>query len=388
MTALTTTTTIHRILDANLDRAREGIRVLEEWCRFGLEDVTLAEKCKQLRQTIAQWHDPTFRAARNTTHDVGTSLSHPQEMSRSNIQAVLQANCCRVQEALRVLEEYGKLTQPALAEAMKAVRYEVYILENQLQAADITLQSCQSGLAIGSNPTDKEPDCISEIRRKRLHQLHAARLYLVTMFVPSLSETVEKALQGGTQIVQYRQKDGDDGLRLVQAQALCDLCHRYGALFLVNDRVDLALAVGADGVHVGQTDLPVSVVRQLLGPDAIVGQSTTNPAELRQALAANVDYIGMGPVYATPTKPGKPAAGFSYVRHVQEQMMQLPPAQQIPCFAIGGINPQNASDVLEAGARRIAIVRALMECESPETVAQELWQVLHQYPLSVSPLCD
>jgi thiamine-phosphate pyrophosphorylase len=392
--------TIHRILDANLDRAREGIRVLEEWCRFGLEDVILAEKCKNLRQTIAQWHHPEFRAARNTPNDVGTNLSHPQEMTRLDVQAVLQANCCRVQEALRVLEEYGKLTEPALAEAMKAVRYEVYTLEHQLQELGAKHYSVTNGVpndtpqvlpaavlapAISSNAAEvnsPEVNSLSDLRQKRLAQLNQARLYLVTMFVPSLVEIVEKALQGGTQIVQYRQKDGDDSLRLAQAQQLCDLCHRYGALFLVNDRVDLALAVGADGVHVGQTDLPVAVVRRLLGPDAIVGQSTTNPEELTKALAANVDYIGTGPVYATPTKPGKAAAGFAYIRYVQEYMTQLDPDQRVPWFAIGGINPQNAVDVLEAGAKRLAIVRALMQCDAPQDVAQQIWQTLQQHPLN------
>ncbi|MFN5856824.1 MAG: thiamine phosphate synthase [Pseudanabaenaceae cyanobacterium] len=392
--------TIHRILDANLDRAREGIRVLEEWCRFGLEDVILAEKCKNLRQTIAQWHHPEFRAARNTPNDVGTNLSHPQEMTRLDVQAVLQANCCRVQEALRVLEEYGKLTEPALAEAMKAVRYEVYTLEHQLQELGAKHYSVTNGvpndtpqvlpaavlaptvLSTAGGVNSREVNSLSDLRQKRLAQLDQARLYLVTMFVPSLVEIVEKALQGGTQIVQYRQKDGDDSLRLAQAQQLCDLCHRYGALFLVNDRVDLALAVGADGVHVGQTDLPVAVVRRLLGPDAIVGQSTTNPEELTKALAANVDYIGTGPVYATPTKPGKAAAGFAYIRYVQEYMTQLDPDQRVPWFAIGGINPQNAVDVLEAGAKRLAIVRALMQCDAPQDVAQQIWQTLQQHPLN------
>jgi thiamine-phosphate pyrophosphorylase len=276
---------------------------------------------------------------------------------------VLQANFCRVQEALRVLEEYGKLIDPALAEAMKAVRYEVYTLEHQLP-----------------DPSRHPQPAPSHLRQKRLEQLHQARLYLVTMFVPSLLDKVEKALQGGTQIVQYRQKDGDDSLRLSQAQALCELCHRYGALFLVNDRVDLALAVGADGVHVGQTDLPVPVVRQLLGADALVGQSTTNPTELSQALAAHVDYVGAGPVYATPTKPGKAAAGFAYIRYVQEYMAQLAPEQRIPFFAIGGINAQNAADVIDAGAERLAIVRALMQCDTPQDVAQQVLAILPPIP--------
>ncbi|MBO9997969.1 MAG: thiamine phosphate synthase [Cyanobacteria bacterium SID2] len=322
-----------RILDANLDRAREGLRIVEEWSRFGLNDPHLTENCKQMRQTLAGWHDPQLRAARNTPGDPGTELTHPREERRENVEQVLQANLCRVEEALRVLEEYGKLYHPELGSACKQMRYQVY-----------TLESCL-------------------IAYQQQQKLKQARLYFVTSPSDRLFEVVEGALQGGLSLVQYRDKTADDVTRLKTAQKLKQLCHRYGALLIVNDRVDLALAVEADGVHLGQQDVPVAFARQLLGSQRIVGRSTTNPEEMRRALDEGVDYIGVGPVYATPTKAGKPAAGLDYVRYAAEHC-------PVPWFAIGGIDMNNLSEVFAAGGERVAVVRAIANAEQPTLVAQ------------------
>ncbi len=324
---------ICRILDANLDRAREGLRIVEEWCRFGLDRAQLAQECKEMRQELASWHSSDLRAARDTPGDVGTDLTHPQERHRESLEQVLQANLCRVEEALRVLEEYGKLYDPDLGAACKQMRYRVYTLESQLLA------------------------------HQRYQKLLQSRLYLVTSPNDRLDRIVEAALQGGLTLVQYRDKDADDIDRLERARALRQLCHRYGALFLINDRVDLALAVDADGVHLGQQDLPVALARQLLGPQRIIGRSTTNPEEMLRAIDEGADYIGVGPVYETPTKVGKSAAGLSYVRYAAER-------SPIPWFAIGGINMNNVNEVLAAGAERIAVVRAVMQAEQPTLVTQ------------------
>jgi thiamine-phosphate pyrophosphorylase len=326
---------LFRILDANLDRAREGLRIIEEWCRFGLDHSQFTEECKNLRQEVARWHVAEFRAARDTLGDAGTELSHPQEEHRQNLQQVLQANFCRVEEALRVLEEYGKLYSPDMGTAFKQMRYQVYTLESHL---------------------------LTQQRQQRLLQSH---LYLVTSPTEHLLAIVEAALQGGVDMVQYRDKTTEDGIRFHNARALCQLCHRYGALFLVNDRLDIALAVDADGVHLGQQDLPIAQARQLLGPQRIIGCSTTNPTEMQSALEGGADYLGVGPVYATPTKAGKPAAGLAYVQYAAAQA-------PIPWFAIGGIDPDNLHDVLAAGAKRVAVVRAIMEAEHPTQVAQVL----------------
>jgi thiamine-phosphate pyrophosphorylase len=187
----------------------------------------------------------------------------------------------------------------------------------------------------------------------------------VTSPVDNLLPTVEAALAGGLRLVQYRDKDTDDRDRIALAQQLRDLCHRYGALFLVNDRVDLVLAVDADGVHLGQQDLPIATARALLGPQRIIGRSTTNPDQMAQAIAEGADYIGVGPVYATPTKPDRAAAGLDYVRYAAANAT-------VPWYAIGGIDDQNLADVLAAGAERVAIVRAVMQAEAPTQVTQGL----------------
>jgi thiamine-phosphate pyrophosphorylase len=309
------------------------LRIIEEWCRFALNDTAMANECKQMRQELGLWHTPEIRSARDTVGDVGTALSHPREEQRTGIEQLLQANLCRVQEALRVLEEYGKLHSLSLSSSCKQMRYQVYTLESNLLT----------------------------YRRRQIFS--KAKLYLVTSPAPDLLQRVEAALQGGLTLVQYRDKQSNDVDRLEIAQQMCKLCHDYGALFMLNDRVDLALAVDADGVHLGQQDIPIALARQILGSQRIVGRSTTNPEEMARALAEGADYIGVGPVYETPTKAGKAAAGLEYVQYAAKHAT-------VPWFAIGGIDPSNMNDVLQAGAPRIAIVRAIMTAENPTQAVQ------------------
>ena len=229
-----------RLLDANLDRAREGLRVIEDWCRFGLDRADLVARSKDMRQRLGRLHDERYKQARDAAGDVATGMAHPAQREREQPQAVVAANCGRVQEALRVLEEFGRGLDDRLAEEAAAVRYALYDLE-----VDVIRASAGG--------------------QERRERLRAARLYLVTSPSPRLEAVVEAALEGGVRLVQYRAKDGSlapdgqpitDAVRLQQAQALRQLCSRYGALFLVNDRIDIALAVDADGVHLGQGDLP------------------------------------------------------------------------------------------------------------------------------------
>lgn len=332
---------VDRILDANLDRAREGIRVIEEWCRFELENPSLVKQCKDLRQELASWHKDEFRQARNTATDVGTGLSHANEEQRQDIRAVLSANFARVQEALRVLEEYSKIDNLAMSLAIKQIRYQVYVIESEVMNQLINR------------------------RQQNLQKLNDALLYLVTMPAANLLETVESALKGGLSLVQYRDKDANDTERMAIASKLCELCHRYNALFLVNDRVDIALAIDADGVHLGQQDFPIATARKLLGQNAIIGQSTTSPEELEIAINNHVDYVGVGPVFATPTKPGKAASGFEYVAHAAQKL-------SIPWYAIGGIDAENLPDVIKAGAVRVAVVRSLMTSSDPKLATENL----------------
>ncbi len=332
---------VYRILDANLDRAREGLRIIEEWCRFGIGNAQLAHECKKERQELASWHTAQMRAARNTPNDPGTELTHPHEEQRTSIQSLLQANFCRVQEALRVLEEYGKLHNPEMGKACKQMRYRIYSLESNLMGY------------------------------QRHQLLLRSRLYLVTSPQEKLLETVEAALKGGLTLVQYRDKTANDAVLFEQAKKLRKLCNAYRAIFIVNDRVDLALAVDADGVHLGQLDMPIAIARQLLGPHRLIGRSTTNSEELQRAIAEGADYVGVGPVYETPTKEGKAAAGLEYVTYAAKNC-------SIPWFAIGGIDPNNINDVIDAGATRVSVVRSIMQADQPTLVTQYLVSQLHR----------
>lgn len=203
-----------------------------------------------------------------------------------------------------------------------------------------------------------------------MQQLLDAPLYLVTSPSDQLTAVVEAALKGGLKLVQYREKQADDDQRLAVAQTLCRLCHQYNALFIVNDRIDIAVAVDADGVHLGQQDMTMAVARQMLGPDKLVGRSTTNPQEMERAIQEEADYIGVGPIYETPTKAGKAAVGHEYIRYANQHA-------PMPYYAIGGIDEANLGEVLAAGAQRVAVVRAIMNAPSP---TQRVQQMLRQFP--------
>lgn len=336
---------IERLLDANLDRAREGLRVLEDWARFGLDRPDLVARSKDLRQRLGLLHRDSYKWARHSATDSAAGLTHPAQSARSSPDQIVAANAARVQEALRVLEEFGRGIDPPLAEEAARCRYRLYDLEADLLR------------------THRDGD-------GRRSLLGSCSLYLIVG--AGSRDVVAGALAAGVRIVQYRSKAADplnDRQRLLEAQELRRLCHSHGALFLVNDRVDLALAVEADGVHLGQGDLPLPVARRLLGPDRLVGSSTHALDQLHRAVAEGCDYVGVGPVNATPTKPGREPVGLAYVAAAAS-------ACPVPFFAIGGINLTNLGAVVAAGARRVAVVRAITAAPDPQAASAALLEAL------------
>jgi thiamine-phosphate pyrophosphorylase len=194
--------------------------------------------------------------------------------------------------------------------------------------------------------------------------LRATRLYLVCG--EQTDAFLEQALRGGVDIVQLRLKDADDETTVATARRYAAVCRAHGVPLILNDRPDLVSATGADGVHVGQDDVPAAQARALVGPDRIVGLSTHSPAQIDAAAAQpEVDYIGVGPVHATPTKPGRPAVGLDLVRYAAAHAAT-------PYFAIGGIDAGNVAAVRSAGATRIAVVRAITDAPDPEAAARAL----------------
>jgi thiamine-phosphate pyrophosphorylase len=204
-------------------------------------------------------------------------------------------------------------------------------------------------------------------RRERLRQ---ARLYLICSIRPGgrpLADVLAPALAGGVDLVQLRDKDAGDAAILAAAAVARELCDQAGALLFVNDRPDLAAAAGADGVHVGQDDVPVAEARALVGSDRLVGLSTHTPGDIDAA--GDADLIGVGPVHATPTKLGRPAVGLELVRYAAAHARR-------PWFAIGGLDLETAGAAIAAGAARISVVRAIAEADDPRDAAYRLRQML------------
>ena len=196
-------------------------------------------------------------------------------------------------------------------------------------------------------------------------RLHDARLYYICG-IDRLS-TVEPALRGGVDIFQLREKHASDDDLLRAAQTARRLCDEHGALFVVNDRPDIAVAAGADGVHLGQDDMAVEDARAIVGPELLIGRSTHSPEQVDSA--AGADYIGVGPVHATPTKLGRPAVGVDLVRYAAANA-------RVPFFAIGGLDATTLPEALRAGATRAAVVRAISEAADPEAAARALRDAL------------
>ncbi len=220
----------------------------------------------------------------------------------------------------------------------------------------------------------------STSRRERL--VDRARLYLVAGARPGgrpLADVLAPALAGGVDVFQLREKDASDDELLAAAAVARELCANAGALFILNDRPDLVARAGADGAHVGQDDMPIARARELAGPDALIGRSTHDPGQVDGAHADGADYLGVGPVHATPTKPGRPAVGLDLVAYAAGSATR-------PWFAIGGIDAATIGSVTAAGAARAAVVRAITDAANPQAVASALRAALETVPLPAAAI--
>ena len=200
------------------------------------------------------------------------------------------------------------------------------------------------------------------------------RLYLCTPDRPDLADFVRRCIAGGVDVVQLRDKVLDARPLLARGRVAAEVCAGAGVPFILNDRPDLALECGADGVHVGQDDAPPALARRIVGDGALVGFSTHAPAELDQAAGEPVDYVSVGPVVPTPTKPGRPGTGLDYLTYAAA-------TTALPWFVTGGVTPETVGPMLEAGARRFVVVRWLTESADPEGAARALRAEIDQVPL-------
>ncbi len=336
-----------RVLDAAWNRTREGLRVVEDYTRFVLDDRHLTNQLKELRHelTSAMATVPLHQrlAARETQADVGTRLSTEGERHRQDSSEVLTANFVRVQEGLRSLEEFSKILDPELAARLERFRYRTYTLHRAV-----------------------------EITRASLERLGGARLYVLLdgqSSVEAFMALVRALVGAGVDILQLRDKKLDDRQLLERARLLRELTEGTETLFVMNDRPDLAVLARADGVHVGQEELSVKDARAIVGPTRLVGVSTHSLAQARQAVLDGADYLGAGPTFPSGTKPFDHFPGLDFLRQVAAEI-------RLPAFAIGGIHRENLPQVLSTGLLRIAVSGAVTTAADPAAAARELLAML------------
>jgi thiamine-phosphate pyrophosphorylase len=346
---------VWRILDASANRVGEGLRVIEEFARFDLNDAHFSRLLKECRHefTAALMMVPErFRlAARDTPGDVGTAIGTLSEYQRSSLLDVVRASFKRVQESLRTLEEYGKLIHsagegPTFSQRIEQLRYRLYTAEKGvLRTASLT---------------------------ERLYGQHLYLLVTASACVAGLETTVRAALDAGVRMIQIREKQVPDRELVEHARHLRHWTAAAGALLIVNDRPDIAVLANADGVHVGQDELTVRDARQIVGPHRLVGVSTHSIEQARQAVLDGADYLGVGPTYPSSTKSFDKFSGLEFVRQAAAEIA-------LPWFAIGGIQLQTLGPALTAGASRVAISGAICGANDPRQVTTELLARLREH---------
>jgi thiamine-phosphate pyrophosphorylase len=331
-----------RLLDANANRAREALRVIEDYARFWLNDQALSGDLKAIR------HDLTGVTAafaadailyRDTPGDVGVANKTATELRRSDVNEVITAAGKRLGEALRAMEEFAKIERPVDAAKLEALRYRFYHIEMRVAR---TLRPAS-----------------------RFAQVKLCVLITEKLCRGPWLEVAEEAIEGGADCLQLREKDLEGGELLCRAKDFVKLCKARGVVSIINDRADIAILSDADGVHVGQTDLPAVEARKLIGHAKLLGVSTHNIGQAQQAFLDGADYIGVGPVFPSPTKPRDFLPGLAYAREVASSI-------SIPALAIAGITPANVDEVRKTGIGGIAVTAAVIGCDDPTSAAREL----------------
>ena len=336
---------ILRTIDANCNRIGEGLRFLEDIARFNLNDVILSRQLKQMRHTIIKIvYKLGFKlvSQRNSETDVGAAIESMSQVQ--DLPSLIMANAKRAEEGLRVIEELAKLPEisPMLnyIDFQKA-RFDLYTVEQQLLSL--------------------------VLRKQKIGSLNGLYLILDTQTLKAKDEVdaAARAIRGGAKILQLRDKRLEKGKLFALASKLKNLCHQMGTLFIVNDHLDIALAVDADGVHLGQEDLPITEARNILAIDKIIGCSVTNLRQAHQAERGGADYIAVGAIYPTLTKEYAPVVGLKCLYQIKQKT-------SVPVIAIGGINKDNITEVFAAGADAVAMVSAVFNQEDVTEATRQM----------------
>ncbi len=338
---------LNRIIDAAANRAREALRVLEDIARFLLDDPDLTGALKGVRHDLAEalrGVDPgALLAARDTPGDVGTTISTAAEYRRENFASIAAAAAKRLTEALRSLEECLKIGSEDGARAVESLRYRAYDVEKRLL------------LALGAG---------------RARQWRLCVLITEPLCELPWEDVVRQSIEGGADCLQLREKSLNDADLLRRARRLVSIAREMdpGVSVMINDRPDMALLSGADGVHVGQDDLPVDEIRRLAGFALLVGVSTSNMERALAAARAGADTCGVGPMFASTTKDKPHLAGPEYLG----EYLANPATARVPHLAIGGITEENISRLAAIGCRGVAVSAAVIKKQRPAVACRAL----------------
>jgi len=336
---------IYRIIDANFNRAREALRVIEEFCRFALDSELLTRRAKQLRHTLTtainKLDAGRLVASRDTLGDVGVGTTVDNQQRRKNLEDCFSAGCKRLTEALRALEETVRTLNPSVSAQIERLRYDAYTLEKD------TALFC---------------DTAKKFRPVRLYVIISSNL------PAEVIPLTLRCTNAGADCIQLRAKCIQDDRLLAVAREFVDICGDAGVISVINDRVDIAVSAGADGVHLGRNDLPTECARKLASSPLIIGRTTHSLEQLKATCEQLPTYVSLGPVFPTPTKPDAQAVGLDYISNAIEALKDT----GIGHVAIGGINEQNIDQVLRAGARTVAVCSVVSEAADPAAVCHRL----------------
>lgn len=340
-----------RIIDANLNRIGEGLRVLEEFVRLSLNDEALTQQLKNMRHEMVNVDEKLQEQlidARDSLGDVGADMEATGQEKQRNVQEAIVANARRVQESLRVMEETARVPGIALdTDKYKRARFALYTIEKELLSR--------------------------MLRQDKIKRLAGLYVIIDTAFLKGRShaDVTAKAIRGGAKVIQLRDKESSARELLSVAVELKKLCSEHDVIFIVNDSLDIALAADADGLHVGQDDLPVATARRLLPVGKILGASARTVEEAVAARSEGADYLGVGSMYATATKESAQVVGPGRLKEIKKSV-------DLPIVAIGGINKSNLGEVMKAGADAAAVISAVMGAADIEAATRQLVKIIEE----------
>ncbi|MFH1227182.1 MAG: thiamine phosphate synthase [Planctomycetota bacterium] len=347
---------LYRIIDVNLNRAREATRVIEDYARFALNDKPLYQSARSIRHRLVELMKPLERrlaASRDIPADVGKA----NKITAKTPPEIVTSNLKRLQESLRSIIEYLKADLPGLARRVESLRFQAYQLEQSFRfflyparwLANVRLYLLISGKDITKLPK------LLPLRRDGPECFRGSQ-----------------PITSGVDMVQLRAKNIDDNRLLALAQKIRKITRQYRKLFIINDRADIALLSDADGVHLGKEDITIKQARRILGAERIIGATSHNITEALSAQSQGADYVSVGPFYPTPTKPGLKPAGYSYLADASKRL-------KIPYFLIGGINKGNIAELKMAHSRkplRVAVSSGILTAKNPALAAKQLAKYL------------